>query len=328
MYNLPTALADVLTLPSPLERITVAQCPLRIWCKRDDLIHPIISGNKWRKLSASITSLVNRQTTQDSVHIISFGGGHSNHLHALAYACFVLGYTFTAIVRGHYGDNETPCLQDLATWDCHIKYVDKMQYKSYTDPAHPEHASSIASLQNHFPTAIIIPEGGYSKDALAGSALCMAEIAQQLSFVSTQHNESPPTKTLIVTPVATGATLAGLVSAKRFDVLGIAVLKGRDYLEDNVSALLPGQQANNDTKWSINHDYVTRGYAKSSPALDAFIRLWNQANPAILVEPCYSGKALWGLVELINNRSLDSYTDVVFLHTGGLQGARTAQAIV
>lgn len=327
MYNLPTALADVLTLPSPLERITVAQSTSRIWCKRDDLIHPIISGNKWRKLSASITSLVNRQPTQDSVQIISFGGGYSNHLHALAYVCCVLGYEFTAIVRGHYSGNETPCLQDLKTWGCHIKYLDKTLYKSYTDVSQPEYPSSMKNLQEHFPRAVIIPEGGYSIDALAGSRMCISEIAQQLPLICKQSNEPLPTKTLIVTPVATGSTLAGLVSAKYCDVLGIAVLRGHGYLEDNVTALLSCQQSSNDCEWSINHDYVSRGYAKSSAVLDGFIQAWNQANPTMLVEPCYSGKALWGLVELENKAALDAYSDIIFLHTGGLQGARTTSVI-
>jgi 1-aminocyclopropane-1-carboxylate deaminase len=321
MYNLPPALADVLTLPSPLESMTLDGSLARIWCKRDDLIHPIISGNKWRKLSQTITALGHRRVTQDSVHLISFGGGHSNHLHALAYTCFVLGYEFTAIVRGHYTGNETPCLQDLAAWSSHIIYTDKSQYKRYTDPSHPEHQASIQALQTSYPNAIILPEGGYSVDALAGSAMCMTEIATQLPQAYDQYS-AVPQKVLVVSPVATGATLAGLVAAKYCDVLGIAVLKGQGYLEDNVCELLCDEHHDRDNTWWINHDYVTRGYAKSSPVLDGFITSWNAANPTLLVESCYSGKALWGLSELVKSGHLKHYTDIVFLHTGGLQATR------
>lgn len=328
MNEIPSPLATVLNLPTPLEKIDLGRNTPRIWCKRDDLIHPIISGNKWRKLSCSITKLVSTNKPKSQIEIISFGGGHSNHLHALAYICHVLGYAFTAIVRGHYEGNETPCLQDLVAWSANIVYVDKIQYKHYTDASQIEHQTSLARLQASYPNAVIIPEGGYSIDALAGSETCLAEIAQQVSERCAKQTLPPPTKTVVVTPVATGATLAGLFSAGRFDILGIAVLKGVGYLEQNINDLLGLKpQRGSESTWQINHDFVTRGYAKSSAELDAFISTWNQANPALQVEPCYSGKALWGLVELLKSGSLQDYSDIIFLHTGGLQGARNKNTL-
>ena len=105
-------------LPSPLQSFTFAQVSAqddnetspRLWVKRDDLIHPIISGNKWRKLAGSLT-----QSERLPQRIISFGGGYSNHLHALAYTCHKLGIPFHAIIRGDYSGRLTPCLHVIAS---------------------------------------------------------------------------------------------------------------------------------------------------------------------------------------------------------------------
>ncbi len=121
-----------LTTPSPLtvfepdwpgaERVSMQ-------VKRDDLIHPVISGNKWRKLKYTLDALPG-----SCRHIISFGGGFSNHLHACGYLCMKLGIHFTALVRGDYNANPTPMLKDLQSWQACIQYVDKPAYAKRSDP--------------------------------------------------------------------------------------------------------------------------------------------------------------------------------------------------
>src|SRR5690606_23497190 len=101
--------------PSPEQLLNTAwsnpnQC--EVWVKRDDLLHPVISGNKWRKLKYALQAIYAGQSHQ----IASFGGGYSNHLHALGYCCKQMNIAFTAIVRGDYSANMTPTLTDLADW--------------------------------------------------------------------------------------------------------------------------------------------------------------------------------------------------------------------
>lgn len=274
---------------------------IQLWVKRDDLIHPIISGNKWRKLSHALQSAVNNQ----GQHIVSFGGGFSNHLHALGYCCQKLDIKLTAIVRGDYSSNPSPMLTDLLNWKTDIQYANRLTYQKRTDLEY------LNSLQQNYPKALIIPEGGSQQQALVGMADVIAELTQDYDY--------------IVAPVASGGTLAGLINATtnsdiRSQVLGIAVLKGQDYLETLVSELLP-EYIENSTRMQIKHDYHFGGYAKSSLELKQFCAdFFKQTN--IPIEPVYSGKLFFALREMIVQGYFPEGSRILALHTGGLQGSR------
>ena len=108
------------SVPSPLEQISLPDSQahgVEVWGKRDELIHPIISGNKWRKLQGTDFSKCK--------HVISIGGGYSNHLHALGYLCAKMNMPFTALVRGHYQTAMTPMLNDLVSWKTNIEFIDR-----------------------------------------------------------------------------------------------------------------------------------------------------------------------------------------------------------
>lgn len=286
-------------LPSPLEPFTPnwpGADKRQILVKRDDLIHPLISGNKWRKLKHALATLPKS--------VITFGGGYSNHLHALGFVCHRLNIPMRAIVRGHY-PNLTPTLQDLNQWGTDIEFVDKIEYKKRAQPDYLE------SLSERSPEAAVIPEGGSQDQALLG----VAEILQEL----------PETPDYILAPVASGGTLAGLISAgSDASILGIGVLKGEEYLNSLVEQLLPKATREQQCHWKILADYHHGGYAKAPADLKAFCDEFNQAH-GFDIEPVYSGKLFWALKDLLAKEFFPEGTTIVMLHTGGLQGARDSQ---
>ncbi|QPG06245.1 pyridoxal-phosphate dependent enzyme [Salinimonas marina] len=290
--------------PSPLQPFA-PQWPgaeqLQLFIKRDDQLHAVISGNKWRKLSQQLTQYASLPD-----HIVSFGGGYSNHLHALGYLCWQLGITFSAMVRGDYRNHPTPMLVDLQRWQTQICYVSRLEYQQRSDPEY------LQALAQRFATRFIIPEGGSNQAAVAG----IGQIVDEL------HAQTAPLD-VIAAPVASGATLAGLAhhcaqsGARPTSILGIGVLKGEGYLESLVQALLPQPCSN----WHIDHTHCGRGYAKSDTELLEFCEQM-QHQYAVPVEPVYSGKLFLGVKKKIAAGEFAPGTRLVLLHTGGLQGAR------
>lgn len=291
-----------LIIPSPEQRIIPAWSGAKdytISVKRDDMLHPIISGNKWRKLKYV---LINAQQ-KGIKHLISFGGGHSNHLHALAYCCHKLDIKLCAIIRGDYSNNLTAMLQDIIDWGAEINWVNRVTYQRRDEPAY------LQTLKHQYPQALIIPEGGSQSLALDGVAEIVSELNQQYDY--------------IVTPVGSGGTLAGLIHASQqstSNVLGVAVLKGQGYLEQLVTALLPGTEKQR-IHWTINHDFHFGGYAKKNQQLATFCADFSQQT-GLPVEPVYSGKMFYALQHLIQQRAFPLGSKILALHTGGLQGNR------
>ncbi|MBU2979470.1 pyridoxal-phosphate dependent enzyme [Alteromonas sp. C1M14] len=288
-----------LTLPSPVlpfspnwpgaEKVTMH-------IKRDDLIHPVISGNKWRKLKYTFRAL-----PPACKHIMSFGGGYSNHLHACAYLCMRNNIAMTAMVRGDYSHNLTPMLHDLKNWGTRVQFVDKKTYQRRTEPGY------LAHLHQQYPHTFIVPEGGSHAPALQG-------VAELLS-------ENPQTFDHVLVPVGSGATLAGLITALKppQSAIGIAVLKGKGYLEDLVRGLLPREYT--DKNWSIAHDYHGGGYGKAPSSLVEFCNLFT-TEFEIPIEPVYSGKLMFAVKEMLRTGYFPDNSRLLLLHTGGMQGAR------
>lgn len=354
--NKLTTLEQTLTQPSPLELFTPdwpGAEDVTIYVKRDDKIHPVVSGNKWRKLKQFIYGYAEQYldgaegstnaegslhaegsscTAKGSVRLISFGGGFSNHLHALGYVCHTLGIPLSAIIRGDYSATPTPMISDLTSWNVDIEYVDRITYKKR------DSAEYLNSLKERFSPAIIIPEGGSQKQAIEGVAELVSEIAEALA---TNHNTEFDT---IIAPVASGATMGGIVSAltPNQHAIGIGVLKGQDYLESLVNQFLPPailtkkivtkelaakapainvEENKANSNWHINHKYHCGGYAKAPPYLKAFCENFNNAMP-FKVEPVYSGKVFFALKDMLKKGTFKSGSKIIVLHTGGLQGAR------
>lgn len=243
-----------LRLPTPVHRLSVnwgKASNVQISMKRDDLMHAIISGNKWRKLQGTLLNALESNTQ----HIISFGGGHSNHLHALAYCCHILKIQLTAIVRGDYSEHITPTLQDITRWGANLRYVNKIEYRKRHDQQYLRELQQ--SVLSPAP-ALIVPEGGSNNLALAGVASLLSELQHDYDY--------------ICCPVGSGGTLAGLALGlanqcqSSTKLLGIAMLKGETHLEDMVQRLLPDKVAVPE----IIHQFHAGGFAKKPHWLVAF----------------------------------------------------------
>ena len=303
-----------MTLPSPLQTIDHPLFDLHkltVMIKRDDLIHPIISGNKWRKLKYNI----DQAKVQGKKGLISFGGAYSNHIHALAFACYQQRLPCIGIIRGesHYANNFT--LRWAQHWQMKLTYVDRNTYRRRAD------SDYLALLQAQYPEYLIIPEGGSNSLAIPGVSEIIDELNQQTVFET------------LLTPVGSGGTLAGLISAdnNQHQLLGVAVLKQgketdgdkvdikpNDYLTNQVSTLLP-KAAQKFDNWQVLPDFHRGGYAKFSVEDSQRIIAFNQET-GINFEPVYSGKMLLALMDLIKQGYFAQYHRIVLLHTGGLQG--------
>ncbi|MFT5713133.1 MAG: 1-aminocyclopropane-1-carboxylate deaminase [Glaciecola sp.] len=315
--------------PSPLQKVETdwtrffdadgVAHQIEVWCKRDDLLHKVISGNKWRKLAKPLQDF----QQNPPAHILSFGGPYSNHLHALGYCCKHLNIKFTAVIRGAYLKDHilNRTLQDLHNWNTNLVFVDKQTYQKRTEQNY------LAQLRKEMDAVIIIPEGGSQQNALFGIQAMIDEIIQA--------NSGGPF-TSILLPVASGATMAGVIEncpaelAKQ--IIGIGSLQGEGYLESLVNQFL-----NKDTpylSWHINHDFHFGGYAKSTIELDTFCKQFNQQqaklnssdtpklDTPLRIEPVYSGKCFFALKTLIQQGYFVPNSKILVIHTGGLQGAR------
>ncbi|WP_230874771.1 1-aminocyclopropane-1-carboxylate deaminase/D-cysteine desulfhydrase [Methylomonas sp. LL1] len=270
---------------------------LELWIKRDDLLHPVISGNKWRKLKF----ILNHALYSGADSIVSMGGAYSNHLHALAFAGKCLGLKTIAYVRGEQPQKFNPTLIDLQNWGMELRFVTRSDYRQLRAFKHHD------SLPDLKPGQYWLAEGGASNLALQGVAEILAEIERPFD--------------VLVTACGTGTTLAGLIAAApaHLQVVGIAALKNAGYLSDEVNRLLPNNSSL--AGWQILLNYHFGGFAKTTPALEQFIRYFS-AEHGVPLEPIYTGKMLFAVFDLLNKGFFMPGQRIVVLHTGGLQGVR------
>lgn len=264
---------------SPLTEVfspALSQRQLRLWLKRDDLLHPIISGNKWRKLKYVLDHAL-----QSGAHtLVSMGGPYSNHLHALAYAGQVLGLNTVAYVRGESPEPLTPTLQDAQAWGMRLRFTSRSDYRllrAYKDPA------SLPGLQAG---EYWVPEGGACERALPGVAELVAEVEADMDA---------PFDVLAVA-CGTGTTLAGLVlgAPSHTQVIGVAALKNADFLQADVQSLLASHAAQARADWRLVSDETGAGFGKTSPALLSFMHDFEQAH-GIALDPVYTGKLMFAI---------------------------------
>lgn len=267
---------------------------IQLSVKRDDLLHPIISGNKWRKLKYILQDAIR----SDRKNIISMGGAYSNHLHALAYAGVKLGLKTTGLIRGE-DDQNNPTLNDLKNWGMNCEFVDRKTFRELRN----------FRLPNDTPAKQVngywIPEGGANNLALKGIAELISEIDQDYD--------------LITLACGTGTTLSGIARVLPEDkkVIGYAALKGAGFLKPEIEKMIGIDKKN----WSINLDYHFGGFGKVDQNLTNFIQtFFDQTSPQI--EPVYTGKMFYGLFDQIQQGAFKSGSKIIALHTGGLQGDR------
>jgi 1-aminocyclopropane-1-carboxylate deaminase/D-cysteine desulfhydrase-like pyridoxal-dependent ACC family enzyme len=284
---------------------------IELFIKREDLVHPQISGNKWYKLKYNLAHA--RQ--QGFKHLVSFGGAFSNHLHALAFAGHQFGFETTGFVRGEILQPLNPTLADAVAWGMTLHSLTRSEYRQRHDP------EFVQQLITPHQPCFVIPEGAANDLALLGCGEIVTTINQQLDSYD-----------YICVPCGSGATLAGIVLAlencdaeSAVQALGFSALKGHPGLADEVSSMLGAVGNAQKSRWQIVDEFHCGGFGKITPELVLFMRQWREQTGLIL-EPLYTGKMLLGLCTLVRRGFFNAGTKIVVVHTGGLQGLRGMQA--
>ncbi len=297
MTGLTTTLG--LRLPSPLQSLPLPSAiaaGVTCYVKRDDLIHPVVSGNKWRKLSGYL----DQAAAQGVRHILSFGGPFSNHLHALAGVAQAAGLQATGIVRGELWLELTPTLIDCVRWGMHLSAMARPRYRRLRDEAGWQEIGSI------WPDALIVPEGGAGPLGLLGVAEIWSELAGRVDD--------------IVLAVGTGTTLAGLVASapRGARVIGVPVVNALPALTATIEHMTgesPG------SRWCLVDGFHAGGFARPAPWAEEVRRHW--AAFGVSLDPVYGVKVARALDALLAGDYFPPGRRVALLHTGGLQGARS-----
>ncbi|MEE9338468.1 MAG: pyridoxal-phosphate dependent enzyme [Methylococcaceae bacterium] len=276
----------------------LAQKEIELWIKRDDLIHPVISGNKWRKLKY----ILDHALTLNAHTIVSMGGAYSNHCHALAFAGKQLNLKTKAFIRGERPKKLNPTLQDIIGWGMELIFISRSDYRQLR---YFKKHDDLPTLQKG---EYWLPEGGSTKFALRGVGEIINEIELEYDF--------------LCVPCGTGTTLAGLINSASIhsQMIGFSALKGASFLVKDVKKIL-GKDKSNRLNWFVQLDYHFGGFAKYNNDLLLFIDGFNKHHN-IEIEPIYTGKMFYGLFDLIRQDYFKPRQKIVAIHTGGLQGNR------
>jgi len=289
---------------------------IRFYIKREDLLDQHISGNKLYKLLGHL-QLAQQRLAQT---LISFGGYYSNHLHALAAVGQRLGLATVGVVRGEEPKQLNPTLLDCKQRGMQLLFISRAQYRDKECPGY------LRTLNEAFPAAYIIPEGGSGTAGLLGCQALGAEIAQH--FIGQSLT--------VCVPCGTGTTLAGLLAGSARDGLrvdheyqGFAVVKPRssdERLEAEIDRWLVQSGAVATARWRVSYDFHAGGYAKlPAGLLDSMLSF--ESETGIALDPVYTAKMLWGIESLAAQGRWRAGGNVLALHTGGLQGRRGFSAL-
>ncbi len=274
---------------------------IKMAIKREDLIHPFISGNKYRKLKYNIEEAKRIGATS----LLTFGGAFSNHIAAVAYAGKVNGFKTIGVIRGEeLGLNQelNPTLQYAKICGMHLEFITRASYRKKTSK------DFIGELKDRFGDFYLLPEGGTNNLAVKGCE----EILQGDDF----------NFDYICCAVGTGGTISGIINAsqRHQKILGFPALKG-DFLQQDIRKF-----ANQD-HWDLITDYHFGGYGKIKPELITFINRFKRVYN-IPLDPIYTGKMLFGVFDLIEKGFFSKDSKLLVIHTGGLQGIAGVNAML
>ena len=264
-----------------------------LYIKREDTIHPLISGNKYRKLKYNLEEA----KKQGHATLLTFGGAFSNHIAAVACAGKEKGFQTIGVIRGEELQDQwqhNPTLALAHDQGMRFHFVSREDYRQ------KEEGYFLQSLKKIFGDFYLLPEGGTNDLAIKGCTEILTESDAEFD--------------VICSAVGTGGTVAGLINAsqKHQKVLGFPALKG-DFLNGSISRF-----AHND-RWQLVTDYHFGGYAKVTGELIHFINDF-KSKTGIPLDPIYTGKLIFGIFDLVNQEVFPRNTQILAIHTGGLQG--------
>lgn len=285
-------------IPSPVEEVAdgrFGRHGVRLLLKRDDLVHPDLIGNKWRKLAPNLTAAAGRT-------VLTFGGAYSNHLRATAAAGRLLGLRTVGVIRGQeLADRPlNPSLSRCAADGMRLHFVDRSTYRRASEPGTLAAILRGAGAEDTY----VVPEGGSNSLAVHGCRALGEELCARADV------------DVVALACGTGGTLAGLAAGLGPDqrALGIPVLKG-GFLDADVEALQERAFGGRRGTWSLDDRFHFGGYARVPTELDAFAGDFEQRH-GVPVERLYVAKLLYGLVALAGEGAFPRGSTVAAVITG------------
>ncbi len=274
---------------------TIFPSNISLTIKREDLIHPFISGNKYRKLKYNLL----QAKAENQGTLLTFGGAFSNHIAAVAYAGKESGFKTIGIIRGDELIDKiegNPTLKFAQENGMQFEFVSREDYrlKSETD--------FLDNLRKKIGAFYLVPEGGTNALAVRGCEEILTSEDAEFNYVCCA--------------VGTGGTISGISNSAlpNQKVLGFPALKG-DFLQDEIRIFAKKHN------WELITDYHFGGYGKVNLELIAFINQFFDENH-IPLDPIYTGKMVFGVIDLIKKNYFPANSKILLIHTGGLQGIK------
>jgi 1-aminocyclopropane-1-carboxylate deaminase len=266
---------------------------MKLYIKREDQLHPYVSGNKFRKLKYNLLEAKN----QGYNTLLTFGGAFSNHISAVSYAAKEFGFQSIGVIRGeelHDKISENATLSFAQANGMQFEFVSREAYRQ------KDSETLIEKLHQNYGNFYLVPEGGTNELAIKG---CEEILTEEDDFFD-----------YICCAVGTGGTILGIINSSKphQKVLGFPALKG-DFLESEIKKFT--QKEN----WELITDYHFGGYAKINEELIAFINKFRDKTH-IPLDPVYTAKMCYGVFDLIRKGYFKKEANILLIHTGGLQG--------
>ncbi|WP_185289035.1 1-aminocyclopropane-1-carboxylate deaminase/D-cysteine desulfhydrase [Chryseobacterium lactis] len=291
-------------LKLPTETIPIQEIPvqknIKLFIKREDLIHPQISGNKYWKLFYNVNNYLGENP--DKPYIITFGGAFSNHIAAVSAVGSLAGIPTLGIIRGEELEHkwrDNPTLLFAKRNGMNLKFVTREEY------GHKEKLTEF--LQHEFPEALVVPEGGTNEEAVEGVKMMLNEQTKDFDY--------------LCTAVGTGGTIAGISKfcEDNQKVIGFKVVDDAS-LENKIFELTLKQ----------NFDLIDSSFGGYGKISDENIRFINDFKEKydIPLEPIYTGKMMQKVLELIEEGFFPEHSRILCFHTGGLQGIEGANLLL
>lgn len=275
------------------QKISIENTTVSLYIKREDLLHPLMSGNKFRKLKYNLA----QAKEENKETLLTFGGAFSNHILAVAAAGNEYGFNTIGIIRGEelkdkFLDN--PTLKKAQELGMMFEFVSRETYREKSN------SKFIESLIAKFGDIYVIPEGGTNSLAVRGCEEILDSTDEIFDY--------------ICCPVGTGGTISGIINCSKGSqqVLGFPALKG-DFLREDICKFA------SKSNWNLITDYHFEGYGKVSEELIRFINEFYH-NHKIPLDPVYTGKMAFGVLDLISKNYFPENSKILMIHTGGLQG--------
>ena len=273
--------------------ITAFPNSISVQIKREDLIHPFVSGNKFRKLKYNLL----QAKAENQETLLTFGGAFSNHIAAVAFAGNEKGFKTIGIIRGDElasKVSENPTLLFAQNCGMQLEFISREDYRLKKE------VSFLENLKQNFGRFYHIPEGGTNDLAIKGCEEILTPEDADFDYICCS--------------IGTGGTISGIINSvlPHQKVLGFPALKG-DFLQGEIRNFVQ-----NDN-WDLVTDYHFGGYAKVNAELIVFINHFYLENQ-IPLDPIYTGKMVFGVIDLIKKNYFPAKSKILLIHTGGIQG--------